>query len=33
MTSEEIFREKNVLADKYFEEFSSNGIDKLFLSK
>jgi len=33
MTSEEIFREKNVLADKYFEEFSSNGIDKLSIAK
>ena len=33
MTSDEIFREKNNLADKYFEEFSSNGIDKIFLTK
>ena len=33
MTSEEIFREKNVLADKYFQEFSTNGIDNLSLLK
>ncbi len=33
MTSDEIFREKNTLADKYFEEFSTNGIDHLLLTK
>jgi len=27
MTSDEIFREKNVLADKYFDEFSTNGLE------
>lgn len=27
MTTDEIFREKNTLADKYFEEFSENGVE------
>jgi hypothetical protein len=31
MTGDEIFREKNTLADKYFEEFSTNGIQKMML--
>jgi hypothetical protein len=32
MTSDEIFREKNNLADKYFEEFKTNGIEHLVLT-
>ena len=31
MTNDEIFREKNSIADKYFEEFSANGIDNMLL--
>ena len=33
MTAEEIFREKNAMADKYFDEFSTNGLENLKLSK
>jgi hypothetical protein len=29
MTSDEIFREKNTIADKYFEEFNVSGIENL----
>jgi len=32
MTTDEIFREKNVLADKYFDEFSENGVENLKVS-
>jgi hypothetical protein len=31
MTNDEIFRQKNAFADKYFDEFTTNGIDKLLL--
>jgi hypothetical protein len=31
MTNDEIFRQKNILADKYFDEFTTNGIEKLIL--
>jgi hypothetical protein len=33
MTEEEIFREKNIIADKYFDEFSVNGVENFNLSK
>ncbi len=33
MTSDEIFREKNTFADKYFEEFNISGIENLTLEK
>ncbi len=33
MTSKEIVREKNIFADKYIEEFNTNGIDNLLLTK
>jgi len=32
MTSDEIFREKNILADKYYDEFSTNGLDNFKLA-
>ena len=31
MTDEEIFREKNLIADRYFDEFSTNGLENLKL--
>jgi hypothetical protein len=33
MTSEETFREKNLIADKYFDEFSANGLENFKLTK
>jgi len=31
MTSDEIFREKNIIADKYYDEFSTKGLDNFKL--
>jgi hypothetical protein len=33
MTSDEIFREKNILADKYFDEFRTHGIEHVNFTK
>jgi hypothetical protein len=33
MTGDEIYREKNLIADKYFEDFKKNGIEKITLAK
>lgn len=33
MTDDEIFREKNILADKYIDEFSANGLDNFKIIK
>jgi hypothetical protein len=33
MTEDEIFREKNIIADRYFDEFSVNGLENLKLLK
>ena len=33
MTDDETFREKNLIADKYFDEFSVNGLNNLKLLK
>jgi hypothetical protein len=33
MTADEIFREKNTLADKYFDEFSENGVENFGVLK
>jgi hypothetical protein len=33
MTADEIFREKNAIADKYFDEFSESGLNKFSFNK
>lgn len=33
MTEDEMFREKNLIADKYFDEFSVNGLENFRLTK
>jgi hypothetical protein len=33
MTNEEIFREKNTMADQYFDEFAENGIEHFIVNK
>ncbi|HEY4784753.1 MAG TPA: hypothetical protein VIH57_01835 [Bacteroidales bacterium] len=33
MTDEETFREKNILADRYFDEFAAHGVENLDLLK